>query len=129
VTTLTIREVLKDRIAAQRAAVSCLSQFQDIQKIIREAASLKHETVRHQVQEIIRCGLENADDTCAESCYARECERDFVDFKTDYPTRAAWWESMFYGSAQSMSTEGRYLFGRDLHGNARRWLQRRGLMG
>lgn len=127
--TQTLREVLKDRIAAQRAQVSCLSQFAEIQKIISDAATIKNETVRHQVQEIIRCGLENADDTCAESVYAKECDRDLVDFKRDFPTRAAWWKSMFYSSAQGMSTEGRYLFGREMHGNARRWFERRGLMG
>lgn len=119
--TKTHRESLLVRITAQRLAVSCLSQFAEIQKIISDATTIKNDTVRHQVQEIIRCGLENADDTCAESVYARECVRDLVNFKRDYPTRALWWKHMFYSSAQAMSCEGRYLFDREMHGNAARW--------
>lgn len=119
---------VKARIAAQRAVNSCLAQFPAIMAIIAAAHALKNATVRTQVLEIIRCGLENADDTASERTYTAECNR-FPEFKTDFPTRAKYWENMFYCSAQSMSTESRYLFGGPLHGAARNWLNRRGLMG
>jgi hypothetical protein len=43
VITKTHRKSLLIRIAAQRAAVSCLAQFADIQKIISDVATIKNE--------------------------------------------------------------------------------------
>lgn len=120
---------MKAKIAAARAVNSCLSQFPVVMAIIAAAHALKNETVRTQVLEILRCGLENADDTASERTYNAECAR-FEDFKRDYPTRAAYWLGMFYSSTQSMSCEARYLFGADkLDGRVSNWLQRRGLRG
>lgn len=116
----------------RRAAASCLANFSIVQKIIADAAKLKNAVVRAQVLEIIRCGLENADDTATVGGYAHESKLNLVDFVKDYPTREAYWESMFYGSAASMSTERRWLIdatGHELHGVARRWLLARGLLG
>jgi hypothetical protein len=121
---------VKARVTAQRAAASCLMQYPQIMGWIAEAHALKNATVRAEVLEILRCALENADDTATERGYARECAQDLCGFVRDYPTRAKYWEGMFFSSAQSCSCESRYLFGKwRLHGGTFRWLHRRGLMG
>lgn len=117
-------------LTANRALASCLREFPVIMGIIADAHKIKNETARNQVLEIIRCGLENADDTANAATYAEEMQRNLVDFARDFPTRAKYWEAMFYGSAQSMSVEAWYLFGvKRLNGHAIRWLHKRGLMG
>lgn len=124
-------EAIKALRAVRRARNNCLAQHPDLVNLINAARSLKNPTVRHQVQEIIRCGLENADDTCSEAEYARECAdpRWGRDFTCGSPNRAAWWRSMFYTSAQSCTCDARYIIGCELNGHAKRWLHQRGLMG
>lgn len=123
-------QAYKLAVTLSRARTSCLAQFPEIQKIVAQAATLKNAVAREQVEEIIRCGLENADDTATEKGYAHECALDLCGFAKDHPTRASYWQAMFFGSAQAMSCEPRYLFQTErLNGVARNWLLKRGLLG
>lgn len=123
-------QAYKLAVEISRAKTSCLSSFPEVQKIVAQAATIKNAVAREQVLEVIRCGLENADDTATERGYAHECQLDLVGFTDMYPTRAAYWQGMFYTSAQAMSCEPRYLFGTArLNGVARNWLLKRGLLG
>lgn len=117
-------------VLARRQEHSALDLFPAIQQLFAEAVTLKNPLVKAQVMVVLMAGLDNADDTATPGYYASECAKNLVDFKGDYPTREAFWKSMFYGSCQSMSCE-RYLVGgvRELHGQAEAWLFKRGLRG
>lgn len=123
------RSIYKARDVERRATVSCLAQFPDVQKFIAEAAKLKNAKVREQVQEMIRCGLENADDSCSEGEYARESKANLVFFVSEHPTRAIWWRSMFFVSVASCTCDARHIIGCPLSGAAKNWLLKRGLLG